>query len=140
MRTGTYIGMSVVPRPLIIKIDAAHHRLDSITGWLIENGFQVVKAASIKEGIKLARRSKPTLIVAIDNPKAGLDAAHWLEIQHSDTESTLAMTPLLIVADTHRATRLYVHELPDRVKVLPKPLTAELLLAAAHHILNAWQF
>lgn len=132
--------MSVVPRPLIVKVDAAHHRLDTITNWFIDNGFQVVKAASIKEGIKLARRSKPTLIVAVDNPKAGLDAAHWLETQHSDSESALAMTPLLIIAETTRAPRLIVHELPDRVKVLSKPLTPENLLAAAHHILNAWRF
>lgn len=132
--------MSVVPRPLIIKVDPTHHRLDTIANWFVENGFQVIKAASIKEGIKLARRSKPTLIVAVDNPKAGLDAAHWLETQHSDTEGALAMTPLLIVAEANRATRLVVHELPDRVKVVAKPLTPEYLLAAAHHILDAWRF
>lgn len=132
--------MSIPPRLLVVKVDATHHRLDRYSKTLIDNGFQVVNSSTIKEGIKLARRCRPDLIIAVDNRKSGLDAGKWLEIQHSDSEPTLAMTPLLIVADAGRAERLRLHELPDRIKVLSRPLSPEALIDEAHQILMAWDF
>jgi DNA-binding NtrC family response regulator len=132
--------VSIPARSLVVKVDATHHRLDCYSKYLIENGFQVVNASTIKEGIKLARRCRPDLIIAVDNYKSGLDAGQWLEIQHSDSEPTLAMTPLLIVADAGRAERLRLHELPDRIKVLERPLPPEALSDEANQILMAWDF
>lgn len=132
--------MSVPPRSLVVKIDATHHRSDRYSKHLIDNGFQVVNASTIKDGIKLARRCRPDLIIAVDNQKSRLDAGKWLEIQHSDSEPTLAMTPLLIVADAGRAERLRLHELPDRIKVLSRPLAPEALIDEANQILLAWDF
>jgi DNA-binding response OmpR family regulator len=129
-----------IPRPLIVKIDPIHHRKDALADMLIEAGFQVARASSIKEGIKLARRCKPNLIVTVDNSKAGVDAVKWLELQHSDSEVGLAMTPLLILAEFHRSERLHIHELPDRVKVLLKSVPPHELLAAIRQTLAVWSF
>ncbi len=130
--------MPVTPRPLIIKVDATRYRQDKFTDRLIEAGYQVVKAKTIKDGIKLARRSKPSLIIAVDNPEAGIKADTWLEIQHSDVEPTLALTPLLIVADSQRANRLRVHELPDRVKVIQRPIQPDTLIRDIDLFLTTW--
>ena len=132
--------MSSVLRPLIVKVDAFHYRMDLVANQLIEAGFQLVRASTVKEGIRLARRCKPVLILTIDNPRAGIDGAHWLEVQHSDSEVSLAMTPLLILAETGRAERLKVHELPDRVQILPLMLTPEQLVWHIHDILSVWSF
>lgn len=132
--------MSIPRRSLVVKIDATHHRLDRYSKYLIESGFQIVKASTIKEGIKLVRRCKPDLIITVDSRKSGLDAIKWLEVQHSDSEPALAMTPVLIIADANRVERLRLHELPDRIKVLQRPLPPEDLIDEAHQILMAWDF
>jgi CheY-like chemotaxis protein len=132
--------VSTTPRPLVIKVDATHYPLDVFSDRLVSEGFQVVKAASLKEGIKLARRCKPDLVVAVDDPATGIDAAEWLELQHSDNEVTLAMTPLLILAESNRVERLRIHELPDRVRVLQRPLDLRELIRAARQMLAAWDF
>lgn len=130
--------MSVIPRPLVVKVDATRHRLDKFTDRLIEVGYQVVKAKSIKEGIKLARRCKPNLIITVDNPEEGIKADTWLEAQHNDVEPLLALTPLLILADANRANRLRVHELPDRVKVVQQPIQPDMLLDNIDQFLAPW--
>lgn len=123
------------PRPLVIKLDAKHYRLDTYNEGLIAQGYQVVRGASLKEGIKLARRVHPDVIITFDNPRANLDAKDWLDIQHSDLEAPLAMIPLLIVAEHRRAEQLKVHELPGRVQVLMQPVEIETLLMAVKNLL-----
>lgn len=132
--------MSSVPRPLLVKIDVNHYRIDTLSAALIEAGFQLVKAASVKEGLKLARRCHPNLILALDNPQADVDAARWLEMQHSDPEGSLVMTPLLILADEKRIERLKIHELPDRVKVLSLKTPAHELVWHVHQLLAVGSF
>lgn len=129
---------SAPTRPLVVKVDATHYPMDVFGDRLISEGFQVVKAASLAEGIKLARRCKPDLVVAIDDAESGVDAIEWLEMQHSDNEAALAMTPLLILADHSRLERLRVHELPDRVKVLQRPLELREFIQTAKHMLAIW--
>lgn len=128
------------PRPVVVKVDVAHMFQDTFSNHLIEAGFQVVKAASIKDGIKVARRCKPHLILVIDNPKQQIDAASWLEAQHTDTEPSLAVTPLLIVASQKRAERLRVHELPDRVQVVANPTHPSMLSHQLRLLLSVWDF
>ena len=132
--------MSSIPRPLIIKIDGKSHRLDRIATHFIEDGFQVVKAPSVKEGIKIAQRSEPHLIIVVDNLKAGLNAEKWLVAQHSDSYAHLVMTPLLILASAKRLEILEVHELPDRVKILPADIDPVLLSHHAKQLLTVWGF
>ncbi len=132
--------MSFAPRPVVVKVDATRYRLDTLTNRFIDAGFQVVKATSIKEGLKVARRCKPNLIVAIDNLRSGLDAVQWLELQHSDVEGALAMTPLLIVTDNKRVESLRIHELPDRVKVLQRSRKHEAVVNNAQRLLGHGHF
>lgn len=129
---------STITRPLVVKVDATHYPMDVFGDRLISEGFQVVKASSLKEGLKLARRCKPDLVVTIDDSEAGVDSIEWLELQHSDTEASLAMTPLLILAENLRLERLRVHELPDRVKVLQRPLELREFIQAARQMLQVW--
>lgn len=128
------------PRPLVVKVDATHHTSDVYSENFISAGFQVVRAMSVKEGIKLARRCKPDLIVTLDDPKHGIDAAEWLRVQHSDTEARLAMTPLIILAANRNLDRLRIHELPDRVRVLQRALDFNSLLSHVRQMLARWDF
>jgi chemotaxis response regulator CheB len=129
---------STITRPLVVKVDATHYPMDVFGDRLISEGFQVVKASSLKEGLKLVRRCKPDLVVTIDDSEAGVDSIEWLELQHSDSEASLVMTPLLILAENVRLDRLRVHELPDRVKVLQRPLELREFIQAARQMLQVW--
>lgn len=129
---------STITRPLVVKVDATHYPMDVFGDRLISEGFQVVKASSLKEGLKLVRRFKPDLVVTIDDSEAGVDSIEWLELQHSDSEASLVMTPLLILAENMRLDRLRVHELPDRVKVLQRPLELREFIQAARQMLQVW--
>lgn len=128
------------PRPLIIKLDARQYRVDTYSEGLIAHGFQVVRGASTKDGIKLARRVKPDLIMVVDNPRAGLDASKWLQIQHTDSVASLAMTPLLIMASTQRAAQLTIDQLPGRVQILVTPVDISILVAKVHEMLTLSDF
>jgi DNA-binding response OmpR family regulator len=127
------------PRPLVVKVDVARMQ-DTYGNHLITEGFQVVKAASIKDGIKVARRSKPDLILVIDNLKQNLDAAEWLEAQHNDSNVSLALTPLVIIAPAKRAERLIIHELPDRVEIMQQPFGLPALSEKIRYMLSIGSF
>ena len=128
------------PRPLIIKLDARQYRIDTYHEGLIAHGFQVVRGASTKDGIKLARRIKPDLIIVFDNPRAGLDASQWLQIQHSDSVASLAMTPLLIIATSQRAAQLTIDQLPGRVQLMISPVQLETLVEKVYEMLTLSDF
>lgn len=128
------------PRPLIIKLDARQYRIDTYHEGLIAHGFQVVRGASTKDGIKLARRIKPDLIIVFDNPRAGLDASEWLHIQHSDSVASLAMTPLLIIATSQRMAQLTIDQLPGRVQLMISPVELENLVEKAREMLTLSDF
>jgi DNA-binding response OmpR family regulator len=128
------------PRPLIIKLDAKQYRIDTYSEGLIAHGFQVVRGASTKDGIKLARRVEPDLIIVFDNLRAGMDATKWLHIQHSDSVASLAMTPLLIVATSRRATQLTVDQLPGRVQLMTSPVEVDKLVAKVQSMLTLSDF
>lgn len=128
------------PRPVILKLDARTYRLDTLHEHLIEHGYQVVRGASFKEGLRLARRVQPQLIIVVDNPAAGLDGSNWLALQHADTSAVLAIIPLIIIATNKRATTLKVHELPGRVQVLRAPHQLERLLPTIIKLLTLSDF
>jgi DNA-binding NtrC family response regulator len=132
--------LPTTPRPLIVKLDAHHYRLDTYHEQLVADGFQVVRGTSIKEGIKLIRRVKPDLIVVIDNPGAGLGGSEWLSNQHSDLDGVSAMIPLIIVAERQRVPTLKVHELPGRVKIVQSPLQLDTLITSIRDMLMLSDF
>lgn len=133
--------MSAIPRPLIIKLDTGRRRrADRITMHLSKAGFQVINATTVEEGLKLGERATPQLIIAIDDLRNGLDAERWLYAQHSSHTSTLPMVPLLILTQGNRIQQLQVHELPDRVRILPSSISPSRLLEEVQHILARWLF
>ena len=127
-------------RPLILKLDAKQYRLDPFREELIGAGFQVVRGASLAEGLKLARRARPDLCLVFDNPKAGVDGQAWLSLQHSDVEAMLATVPLIIVAERKRMVGLRPHELPGRVKVVSAPVEMTQLIPTITQLLDAANF
>ncbi len=125
------------PRPIIVKLDGQHRRADRISDLLIESGYQVVRGSSVRDGLRVARRVQPDLIIVFDNLKVGLDGQEWLNQQHSDVSAdNLAMIPLLIVTDTKRLATLKVHELPGRVKIIAKPNENERFVPIVHKLLT----
>lgn len=125
------------PRPIIVKLDAQRRRADRISDVLIEAGYQVVRGSSVRDGLRVARRVQPDLIMVFDNLKVGLDGQEWLDLQHSDVSAdNLAMIPLLIVTDRKRLPTLQVHELPGRVKIIVKPNENEYFVPIVHKLLS----
>lgn len=129
------------PRPIIVKLDAQRRRTDRVGDMLVEYGYQVVRGTSVREGLRVARRIQPDLIMVFDNLKAGLDGKAWLNEQHSDVSAeNLAMIPLLIVTNTARLPVLKVHELPGRVKIVLKPSDNERFVPIVNTLLSTSDF
>lgn len=105
-------------RAVIVKLHHNLYALDLYSDRLQTQGYSVVSADSYAAMLDAVHRNRPALIIVHDDPAAGVDAVHWLELQHNDRVAALAMTPLIILADAERANQLKVQELPDRVIVL----------------------
>jgi CheY-like chemotaxis protein len=126
------------PRQTILKVDHSRALLDRWRDWLVDGGYHVIRARSFKDGVRLARRVHPNVIIVMDDPKNDLDAIEWLELQHADADPVLAMTPLLIIADARQNDEVRLQELPDRVRVVVRPLSPDTLIHAVRHLISAW--
>ncbi len=128
------------PKTCILKLYNADYTLDPYTDRLVSQGYDVVNVHNYAEAQEAAHRCYPSLIVVYDDPATDVDAVRWLEMQHTDRESWMAMTPLLILADAARMPALRVQELPDRVVVLQRRSdTLNHLTRAVKRLLRVWQ-
>ncbi len=128
------------PKTCILKLYNTDYTLDPYADRLISQGYEVVNASTYDEALLAAHRCHPALIVVYDDPTTDVDAVRWLEMQHSDRESWMAMTPLLILADASRIPTLRIEELPDRVVVLQRRAdTLNHLTRAVKRLLRVWQ-
>ncbi|NJL94508.1 MAG: hypothetical protein HC915_12700 [Anaerolineae bacterium] len=125
------------PRPTLLKV-GGHPWVDRWRDWLVEAGYQVLRARDFQEALLLARRAQPRLILIVDDPKNHLDAIEWLELQHIDSDPLLPMLPLLIVTGRQGGAEARLQELPDRVQVLERPLDPEALIEKVRAMINAW--
>jgi DNA-binding response OmpR family regulator len=130
---------STTPRTIILKLEVGASLVDSWRDWLVEAGYQVVRAAGYAEGARLAEHLHPALIMIKDDQKKGLDAIKWLEAQHAHTDPSLPLIPLLIITDKHHREAARLQELPDRVRVLERPLRPEVLLQTVQTMIDAWR-
>jgi len=103
----------------ILEVCNTGNTLDPYSDRLKLQGYEVISASNYEEALRDARDCHPVLVVVYDEPDKGIDGIRWLEIQHTDRDPQLAMTPLLILADQSRVPTLREEELPDRVIVLP---------------------
>jgi hypothetical protein len=109
---------TALSRAVIVKLHHNSYALDLYTDRLHTQGYTVITADNYKDMLSAVHRYQPALIIVHDDPSADVDAVHWLEMQHTDRVVALAMTPLIILADSERAAVLQVQELPDRVIVI----------------------
>jgi hypothetical protein len=127
------------PKTLLLELSNADLTLDPFQDRLISQGYEVITAKSYDAALKLARSESPSIIIVYDDPVTGIDAVQWLNLQHYDRISRLAMTPLLILADISRLSALKVQELPDRVVVLQRRAdTLNQLTRAVKRLLYVW--
>jgi response regulator RpfG family c-di-GMP phosphodiesterase len=129
-----------IPSLCILEVCNTGNTLDLYSDRLSLQGYEVLSASNYDDAIKLAQQCKPALIVAYDDPATNIDAVEWLQRQHTDKNPELAMTPLLILADSHRVLELREQELPDRVVVLQRRLdTLNQLTRTVRRLLQVWQ-
>jgi DNA-binding response OmpR family regulator len=124
----------------ILKLYNADYALDPFSDRLTSQGYEVVNVHNYEDALEEAHRSHPALIVVYDDPDTDIDAVRWLEMQHTDRNAWMAMTPLLILADSSRVPELSIEELPDRVIILRRHAdTLNQLTRAVKRILRVWQ-
>ena len=128
------------PRTCILELDNSDYALNPYSDRLTSQGFEVIRARNYDEALRVAHDCGPVLIFVHDDPAANIDAVRWLETQHTDRASWLAMTPLMILADASRVPTLHLQELPDRVIVLQKRAdTLNQLNRTVKRLLRVWQ-
>src|SRR5215217_3224898 len=89
------------PKLCILEINNTGNTLDVYGDRLSSQGYSVVSASNFEDGLKSAQAIDPVLIVVYDDPSTNVDAIEWLQIQHG-TSAKLAMTPLLVLAESSR--------------------------------------
>jgi len=125
----------------ILEVCNTGNTLDLYSDRLSLQGYEVMSASNYDDAIRVAHECKPVLIVAYDDPATNIDAIEWLKRQHTDKSAELAMTPLLILADSNRVPELRHEELPDRVVVLQRRSdTLNQLTRTVRRLLQVWQW
>ena len=127
------------PRPILIKLDNSYYLRDRWRDRLVEAGFQVIRARDFQDGLRLARRLHPELIFIVDDQRRGIDAIEWIELQHADQDGILAVTPLLILAGRKAAEEVRLQELPDRVRLLARPVDAAQVVTTIREMITRWR-
>ena len=112
------LPQTALSRAVIVKLHHNMYALDLYTDRLHTQGYTVITADNYKNTLDAVYRYRPALIIVHDDPASDVDAVKWLEMQHTDRIAALAMTPLIILADSHRAEELRVQEMPDRVIII----------------------
>lgn len=127
-------------RVCILELCNTGNTLDLYSDRLSSVGYEVVTANNYANAVKLAHQCHPSLVVVYDDLATNIDAVRWIELQHMDDASELAMTPILILADAARVPELQIEELPDRVVVLQRRAdTLNNLTRMVKRILRVWQ-
>jgi len=128
-----------VRRPLIVKWSHSGYSLDPYADRLYSHGYDVINTTNLSSTAKAAHEFHPALLIVQDDPAGGVDALNWLAAQHSDTDATVAMTPLIVLADVGRVGLLRHEEQPDRVVVLMNRAdTLNQLTRTVRRTLRAW--
>jgi len=124
---------------VIVKLLHTSFALDLYSDRLTTQGYAVLNMTSYSAAIETARRYRPAVIVVHDDPAEGIDAARWIELQHTDQVAALAMTPLIILASPARALELRPQELPDRVVIVRNRAdTLNQLTRTIQRLLRIW--
>lgn len=126
-------------RTIIIQLYNNTYALDPYGDRLHSQGYDVINTTNYANALKAAHEFNPALIVVHDDPDKGVDAVHWIEMQHTDRVAALAMTPMIILADASRLTTLRAQELPDRIIVLQRRSeTLNQLARTVKRVLRVW--
>jgi hypothetical protein len=124
---------------IIVKLHHNLYALDLYADRLSTQGYEVITAPTYDEALEAVHHHHPALIIVHDDPDKQVDAVRWLEIQHTDRSSALAMIPLIILADNARVPALRTQELPDRVIVLRNRAdTLNQLTRTVKRLLRVW--
>lgn len=124
---------------LIVKLFNNNYALDPYSDRLHSQGYEVINTTSYSAALEMAHEYSPALIIVQDDPASNVDAVRWIELQHMDRVSALAMTPIIILADAARVTFLRIEELPDRVIILQNRAdTLNQLTRTVKRVLSVW--
>jgi hypothetical protein len=127
-------------RPLIVKLFHTGYSLDPFADRLFSHGYEVINASDYNAMLKTGREMHPALIIVHDDPANGIDALHWLEMQHKDSDARLAMIPLIILTDGARLPTLQAEAQPDRVIILQNRAdTLNQLTRTVKRTLKIWE-
>ena len=126
-------------RLVIVKLHHNQYALDLYADRLTAQGYSVITTSTYADALDAAHRYHPVLIIVHDDLESDIDAVRWLEIQHTDRVPALAMTPLIMLADSDRIAALRIQELPDRVIVLRNRAdTLNQLTRTVQRLLRVW--
>jgi signal transduction histidine kinase/CheY-like chemotaxis protein len=86
-------GPPVASRAKVLVIDDDPHAVDLLSRFLLREGFQVESAHSGKEGIELARKTRPD-VITLDVMMPGMDG--WAVLAALKADPDLGMIPVIM--------------------------------------------
>ena len=113
-------------RALVLHVDNMQTNIDVVRGILEPSGYQVLAARSVKEGLELARRIKPDLIVS-DVHMPHQDGYDFMRLVQEEPE--LAKIPFVFLSSSVWSTREQETAVQRGAKkFLARPIEPQLLL------------
>ena len=113
-------------RALVLHVDNMQTNIDVVRSILEPSGYQVIAAQSVKEGLELARRIKPDLIVS-DVHMPHQDGYDFIRLVRAEPE--LAKIPFVFLSSSVWSTREQETALQrGATKFLARPIEPQVLL------------
>lgn len=113
-------------RALVLHVDNMQTNIDVVRSILEPSGYQVIAARSVKEGLELARRIKPDLIVS-DVHMPHQDGYDFIRLVQAEPE--LAKIPFVFLSSSVWSTREQQNALlRGAKKFLARPIEPQVLL------------
>ena len=111
---------------LVLFVDNMQTNIDLVRSTLEPSGYQVIAARTVKEGLELARRMKPDLIVS-DVHMPQQDGYDFIRLVQAEPE--LAKIPFVFLSSSVRSTREQQNALlRGAIKFLSRPIEPQVLL------------
>ncbi|HKW16774.1 MAG TPA: response regulator [Terriglobales bacterium] len=113
-------------RGVFLIVDNSPVNLELARSILAPHGYEVVTANSVEEGVQLARKHKPNLIIS-DVHMPHHDGYYFIDLLHSDSE--LRHIPFVFLSSS--CSSLYEHEMAQvhgAVKLLNRPIDPQCLV------------
>ena len=109
----------------VLVVDDEQDIIDLVSGWLGSKGYNVVSASDGEEGLRIAKKDKPTVII-LDIKMPGMDGFEVLDRLRKEPDTRF--TPVIMLTQKRETESMFRAKDLGTTDYLMKPFSVEELL------------